>query len=88
MANDPIATRYTQALFETVKASGNVDETLEQLHVIGGLLRDSADLRRLMLNPDVESEDKVGVLDRVLQGTWSDVVRAFIRMVVSLGRVE
>ena len=85
---DPIATRYAQALFETAKAEGVIDETLDHLSLIGQLLRGSSELRQLMLNPDVDPQDKVGVFERVLQGTWSTLVRAFIQMVVSLERAS
>jgi F-type H+-transporting ATPase subunit delta len=88
MTPDPVATRYAQALFETVKAEGRIDETLEQLILIGQLMNDHPDLRQLMLNPDVDPDDKVGVLDRLLKGSWSDVVLAFVRMLITLGRAE
>ena len=88
MPVDPIATRYAQALFETAKAEGSVDETLAQLTLIGQLLHDSAGLRQLLWNPNVDPQDKVGVFDRILQQSWSALVRAFIQMVVSQGRSE
>jgi F-type H+-transporting ATPase subunit delta len=86
MVTNPIATRYAQALFETAKAEGVVEETLEHLTRIGQLVRGSLELRQLMLNPEVDCNDKVGLLDRILQGTWSALVRAFVQMVVSLER--
>ena len=88
MAHDPIATRYAQALFETAKAEGKTPAVLEQLTLIGGLLHGHPDLRQLMWNPGVDPDDKVGVIDRVLRGSWSEIVRAFVRMVVSMGRAE
>ena len=88
MVSNPVASRYAQALFEAAKAEGHSDHTLEQLLFIGQLLRETPDLRQLLLNPDVDPQDKVSVLDRVLQGSWSGLVRAFIQMVVSLGRPE
>ena len=88
MAADPIATRYAQALFETAKAEGAIDETLQHLQQVGALLREHAPLRELLWNPDVEAEEKAGVLDRALKGAWSETARAFFRMVVSMGRAE
>ena len=88
MVNDPVAARYAQALFETAKAEGRVDETMEPLTMIGQLLHEHPDLRQLMLNPDVDPEDKVGVFERVLKGSWSTLVRAFFQVVVSYGRTE
>ena len=88
MADDPIASRYAQALFETAKQEGQLEETLTELAFVGRLLEGEPDLRALLLNPDVEPDDKVGVLDRTLKGGWSALLQAFVRMVLSLGRAE
>lgn len=99
MASDPIAARYAQALFESAKAEARVDETLETLSLIGQLIQEEPGLRQLLWNPDVDPEHKVGVLERALAGGlpapatggqagWSDLVRAFLQMVVALGRSE
>ena len=88
MAHDPIAARYAEALFHAAKADGTLPEALEQITLIQQLLRDHPDLAQLMRNPDVDAGDKVGVLGRVLSGTWSATVKAFVTMVVSLGGAE
>ncbi|PIQ83928.1 MAG: ATP synthase F1 subunit delta [Candidatus Omnitrophica bacterium CG11_big_fil_rev_8_21_14_0_20_63_9] len=86
MSADPIASRYAQALFEAASAEGSVEETLKELELIGRLFDEEPLLRELFLNPDVDPEDKVGIFERVLKGSWSDTVRAFTRMLVSFGR--
>ena len=88
MAQDPIASRYAAALFETASREHAIDETAQQVALIGRLVREHAQLRAFLWNPDVDPPDKVGVLDRALKGTWSSLVRAFFEMVVSLGRAE
>jgi F-type H+-transporting ATPase subunit delta len=88
MIQDPVASRYAQAAFEAAKAEGRLRDTLEQLVFIRQLVHDVPELRQFMLNPDVDPGDKVQVLDRALKGGWSDFVRAFTSMVVSLGRAE
>jgi len=88
MALDPIATRYAGALFEAAKDAQQLDEVREHLTLIGRLVRQHPDLRQLMNNPDVDPPDKVGVLDRAMQGAWSPLTRAFIEMVVVRGRAE
>ena len=85
---DPIATRYAAALFEAASRERTVDETLEHLTQLGRLVREHAALRQLLWNPDVDPPEKVGVLDRILQRSWSGLVRAFVEMVASLGRAE
>ena len=88
MADDPIAARYAQALFETAQSADQLDRTLEELRLIGRLLREHPELRQLLFNPDVDPQDKVGIVDRLVHGAWSELVRAFIHMVVSMGRSE
>ena len=88
MASDPVATRYAQAAFDAAKEEDRLEETLEQLLFVGQLMAQTPDLRQLMLNPDVDPDDKVAVLDRSLGGGWSRLVRAFVQMVVVAGRAE
>ena len=71
MAIDPVAGRYAQALFETAQAEGALDGTLEQLESLGALIAAHPDLRQFFLNPDVDPDDKVGLLDRVTKASRS-----------------
>jgi len=87
-ALDLIASRYAQALFEAAKAERAVEQTLEELTLVGRLFHDHPDLRQLLRNPDVEPEDKVAVLGRALKGAWSGLVQAFLRMALAMGRAE
>ena len=86
MAVDPVASRYAQAFFEAAQAEHGVDKTLEQLVQLGELIQGQADLRRLLLNPGIESDEKVGILERLAGGSWSELVRACVRLVVHAGR--
>ena len=86
--NDAVAARYAEALFASAKAQRRLDETLEQMSLLGWLLREQLLLREFLFNPDVEPGDKVGVLERALKGGWSDLVRAFVRMVLEMNRAE
>lgn len=88
MAADSVATRYAQALFELARERGELEPTLEQLTLIRHALAANRDARQLFLNPGVEVQDKIGVLDRALKGSWSELVRSFVQMVVSLDRGE
>lgn len=88
MAIDQVAARYAQALFESAKAQRELESTAEQLAFIGEIIRHEPLLRRLLWNPDVDPEDKVGVLDRALNGSWPGLVKAFVSLVVSRGRAE
>ena len=88
MALDPVASRYAQALFETAKAQDQVTPTHEQLTQLARLMRDEPNLQAFLINPDVEPQQKLDVLDRALQRSWSELVRSFVLMVLSFGRSE
>jgi F-type H+-transporting ATPase subunit delta len=86
MAVDPIAARYAQAFFEAAKAENRLAEAAEQLQRIGGMMRDYPELSKLLISPDVEPEKKVDVVAKALHGEWSDLLKAFVHMVVAMGR--
>ena len=88
MATDPIASRYAQALFETVKADQEIDATQQQLATIGGLMEQEPALCHLLFNPGVPPGKKVSVLERGITTPWSKTVKSFIEMVIALGRAE
>jgi F-type H+-transporting ATPase subunit delta len=86
-AADPVAARYAAALFEIAKREGALGPTLEQLRTLASLLRAQRELQALLLNPHVESAEKAALLDRVLGKSWTVLVRAFVELVVTAGRV-
>ena len=88
MTDDVIAARYARIVFEVSKDARQLQETLEQLTLIGELLETHAEFQQLLLNPDVEPEEKVGMLGRAFKESWSPIVRSFLRVVVSFGRAE
>ena len=88
MARDAVAGRYAQALFDSAKAEQQLEPALKQLEEVARLLDGVPDLRQLLLNPDVEPEDKLRVLDVALRGRWSPPLRAFTELVVRASRAE
>ena len=88
MTLDAVAARYAEALFESARAKRTLDETLEQLTLLRQLLESHPDLKEFLYNPDVEPETKLSVLAKARVGGWSDLVQAFLQMVLALGRAE
>ena len=88
MAADSVSVRYAQALFDVAKPAGRLDAVASQLEELAGHVRQEARLRELLLNPDVELDDKLSVCAVVLGGTWQEDVRLFVRMAVAFGRAE
>ena len=88
MSADPIAVRYADALLTTAKSDGEVDTVLEALVQLRKLLTEHEPLRVILLNPGIAVAEKLGVLNRLTQETWSKLVRAFVEMVITVGRTE
>lgn len=88
MSYDLVATRYAQAVFDTAKEAGEINETLEQLRVLHQVLGANADLRQLMRNPGVDPDEKIALLDRAFKGKWSSLVKSCVHVMIALGRVE
>lgn len=85
---DPVSARYAEAFFSLIKPSGRLAETAQGLQRLSALIRAHADLQQFLGNPGLGVEDKVAVLERLVEGAWSDDVRAFVRLVLSMGRAE
>ncbi|HBH97285.1 MAG TPA: ATP synthase F1 subunit delta [Candidatus Omnitrophica bacterium] len=87
MVTNPVAARYAEALFEFAKRHERLDETFEQVEALGELIRRSAELRQLLINPGVDAPGKIALLGRLLGG-WRADVRVFVELVLSFGRIE
>ncbi len=87
MAADPVSARYAEALFEFVHVQGRSEAMLAQLERLAELAAHQ-ELRKFLGNPDVEADEKVGVLSRLMKDGWSKDLDAFVRVVLSLGRAD
>lgn len=88
MVLDAVTARYAEALFGAAKATQALDETLEQLNLLRELLDSHPDLLEFLYNPGVEPQAKLSVLAKARADGWSDLVRAFLQMVLAMGRAE
>lgn len=87
VGNDPVASRYAQAIFEAATAEQSLDETLDDLRVIRQVMLDTPEVSEFLLNPDVDPDGKIDALDRATQGAWGGFTRAFLELVIGMGRV-
>ena len=61
-----LAARYAAALFDLAEEKGKLDRVAEDLGRLGGLVEESADLRRLIRSPRLSREDQHFGLDAVM----------------------
>ena len=88
MNGNSVALRYAEAFFELVKSQGRLEDASQDLGRVAGLIGRHLELRRFLANPDVEPTEKLSVLDRLMDGDWTEEVRVFVQMVLDMGRAE
>jgi F-type H+-transporting ATPase subunit delta len=92
MIHSVAASRYGRALAEVVLAAGSgldANGVIEQVQGVEDLLRDSAELRHVMLSPAVPSSKKRAVIGQFAKELGlAPVVRNFLYVVIDHRRME
>ncbi len=76
---------YANALFEAAKERGSLDVARDQLREFVDAVAEVPELRELLLNPQLDSADKVDALGAILADA-DDLVRNFLLLVAEKGR--
>lgn len=77
---------YAQALLSVARAEGNVDGIRSQLTDVARAVAGNEDLRASLANNLLPAATRVQIIDDILAGKSSDVVRSLVGMIVSAGR--
>ena len=86
MRDDAVASRYAQAIFEAAQAEQALPRVLEELTIIRQALSEVPQMSEFFLNPDVDPDQKIGVLEKGMRGSWLPLTKSFIQVVIDLGR--
>jgi F-type H+-transporting ATPase subunit delta len=79
---------YANAVFELAAAEGALEATERDLFTISRALADSPELRDALTNPQLPGDRKQGILDDLLGGRASDLVRNLVSFIVGQGRAS
>lgn len=84
-----LAARYASALYALASERGALDETIDQMAALQGLIKASPDIARLIANPLTDIAKAGPALDQALaaQGV-SELVRHFVGVVVANRRLR
>ncbi|EKQ68842.1 ATP synthase, F1 delta subunit [Leptolyngbyaceae cyanobacterium JSC-12] len=82
-----ILERYAQALLSVAQDNNIVDQVVQDVNTILGLLKESQDLRDFLAKPIFKAEDKKAVLARVLGDTVHPYTRNFLLVLVDRRRI-
>jgi F-type H+-transporting ATPase subunit delta len=76
---------YARALFQAAKEAGKLDVVHEQLGDFAAAIADVPELRQVLRNPELDPQEKAGVLGEIL-GDADELVRNFVLVVSEKGR--
>ena len=79
---------YAQALFELASAEGALEATERDLFAISRALTDSSELRDALTNPQLPMDRKQSIIDDLLGGRASDLVRNLVSFIIGQGRAS
>jgi len=82
-----VARTYVQALFDSAKEQGRLDEIREELQKFVTALHDVPELGALLRNPQLDPPAKAKALAAVLEGA-DELARNFFRLVAEKGRAS
>ena len=84
----PVAERiYANALFEAAKEKGRLEPVRDDLRAFRDAVEQIPELRELLLNPQLDSGDKVAALSAILADA-DELVRNFLLLVAEKGRAN
>ena len=76
---------YARALFQAANDAGKLDVVHEQLGDFAAAIADVPELRQVLRNPELDPQEKAGVLGEIL-GDADELVRNFVLLVSEKGR--
>jgi F-type H+-transporting ATPase subunit delta len=88
MTTDPLTQGYAQALFEVVRAEGEIDRVEDELYRIGKLLESNHELRQALSDNSVDKSQRINVLTELFGDKVSEHTQSLLTFVVSQGRAR
>jgi F-type H+-transporting ATPase subunit delta len=76
---------YARSLFQAARDAGRLDVVHEQLGDFAAAIGDVPELRRVLENPELDPQQKAGVLGEIL-GDADELVRNFVLLTAEKGR--
>lgn len=92
MMGGPVAGRYAAALYDIAEEKGLpkgksvVDKIEGELKAIEAILKENADLQKLLYHPQITPADKKELLRKLFEGKISDVTGNFLALLVDRRR--
>ena len=80
-----VSKTYGDALFEIAAEAGRMDALWEEAEGVRGVLRENAEISKLMHHPKIVKEEKIKIIEELFKGRISDELVGLLRMIVDKG---
>ena len=88
MRDRKVATRYAEALLDSARTAGVVDDVAESFAGVLDAVKDNVLLRIFIDSPQVRTEEKKELLQKVFQGNIEPVLLNFFYLLIDRHRIE
>lgn len=79
---------WSRAIFELASAEGELESAERDLFTVARAVNDSNELRDALTNPQLPVDRKQGIVDDLVGGRASDLIRGWISFIISQGRAS
>ncbi|HKZ20680.1 MAG TPA: ATP synthase F1 subunit delta [Acidimicrobiia bacterium] len=79
---------WARAIFDLASAEGELERAERDLFTIARAVNESNDLRDALTNPQLPVDRKQGIIDDLVGGRASDLIRGWISFLISQGRAS
>ncbi len=80
-----VSKTYGDALFEIAAESGRIDAFCEEAEGVLAVLKENAEIYKLMNHPKIVKEEKIEIIEKIFKGQVSDELTGLLRMIVDKG---
>ena len=85
MQSGALARRYAQALFEIARET-SLDQIARELNELTRLIQEQDEIQQVLYHPHISLTEKKALMDKLLAGQLSDVMRHFLYLLIDRRR--
>ena len=76
---------YGLALFEAAEDEGRIEELYKEAEELVKILHNNPDLMKVLAHPDIKTEEKVGLVEKIFKGTTDALFTEVFKLAVEKG---
>jgi F-type H+-transporting ATPase subunit delta len=88
VADRVVSARYAEALIGAIEEPGQLDTVTEEILAVDAIVRDNEQLKAFLEGPNVPTEDKHALVNKVFTGRLSQLTLDFLSMLLDKHRID